>query len=287
MRIAVHCDAPRWHADWSAFASAMREKVAAADSDLIVLPEYAAVEAALIGIRKPETDWFAKAAQLHADWVNLMRELARAERCHILAGSGPVLVDDKIVNRAVLAASDGSMGFQDKLIPTPWERSQQLAAGKGLQLFDTRLGKIGVAICYDAEFPLFSRALAAAGADLILVPACTDDQAGQDRVQIACRARALENQCLVVHAPMMGNVPDCDIIDQNVGEPGFFGPPDQGQPVGGIHVATHDPSDGWHRANLDIGKAKQPRETGNTRLFGDWSMQGIPDLPVELVVLGK
>lgn len=40
----------------------------------------------------------------------------------------------------------------------------------GAPVYETRYGKIGVAICYDRHFPEYMRALALAGADLVVVP---------------------------------------------------------------------------------------------------------------------
>ena len=40
----------------------------------------------------------------------------------------------------------------------------------GAPVFDTRAGRVGVAICYDRHFPEYMRALALAGADLVVVP---------------------------------------------------------------------------------------------------------------------
>lgn len=40
----------------------------------------------------------------------------------------------------------------------------------GAQVYETRYGKIGVAICYDRHFPEYMRALAVGGADLVVVP---------------------------------------------------------------------------------------------------------------------
>ena len=40
----------------------------------------------------------------------------------------------------------------------------------GVVVFDTRYGKIGVAICYDRHYPEYMRALAVAGAELVIVP---------------------------------------------------------------------------------------------------------------------
>lgn len=40
----------------------------------------------------------------------------------------------------------------------------------GAPVYQTRTGKVGVAICYDRHFPEYMRALALAGADLVVVP---------------------------------------------------------------------------------------------------------------------
>ncbi len=40
----------------------------------------------------------------------------------------------------------------------------------GAPVYDTKAGKIGVAICYDRHYPEYMRALAVAGADLVIVP---------------------------------------------------------------------------------------------------------------------
>ncbi len=40
----------------------------------------------------------------------------------------------------------------------------------GIVVYDTRYGKIGVAICYDRHYPEYMRALAVAGAELVVVP---------------------------------------------------------------------------------------------------------------------
>jgi N-carbamoylputrescine amidase len=40
----------------------------------------------------------------------------------------------------------------------------------GAPVFSTRAGRVGVAICYDRHYPEYMRALALAGADLVVVP---------------------------------------------------------------------------------------------------------------------
>lgn len=294
LSIAISCHTPQWHDTEDALRETLRKRVMDAQCQLLVFPEYAALEAAFIGPKGPEPDpdpasWITRGPASFALWVDILCDLAQAEGCHILAGSGLCHgPDGGIVNRAVLIAPDGSTGQQDKLIPTPWERDAlNLAPGQGLRLFDTSIGKIGISICYDAEFPAYSRALAAAGAEILLVPACTDTQAGQDRVQIAARARALENQCVVVHAPLIGDVPSCDVIDTNIGMAGVFGPPDWGQPEGGIHALAHAETRAWCRVVPDLDQIDRTRTRGNARIFNDWPRQNLTDLPVKTVLLGK
>ncbi|MEX2272823.1 MAG: nitrilase-related carbon-nitrogen hydrolase [Vicinamibacterales bacterium] len=50
------------------------------------------------------------------------------------------------------------------------ERGYYAPGDTGAPVYDTRAGKIGVAICYDRHFPEYMRALALGGADLVAVP---------------------------------------------------------------------------------------------------------------------
>jgi predicted amidohydrolase len=50
------------------------------------------------------------------------------------------------------------------------ERQYYSASTLGAPVFDTRVGRVGVAICYDRHFPEYMRALALGGADLVVVP---------------------------------------------------------------------------------------------------------------------
>ena len=44
------------------------------------------------------------------------------------------------------------------------------APGTGAPVYETRFGRIGVAICYDRHYPEYMRALALGGAELVVVP---------------------------------------------------------------------------------------------------------------------
>jgi N-carbamoylputrescine amidase len=50
------------------------------------------------------------------------------------------------------------------------ERGYYAPGDTGAPVFDTTVGKVGVAICYDRHYPEYMRALALAGAELVVVP---------------------------------------------------------------------------------------------------------------------
>jgi len=50
------------------------------------------------------------------------------------------------------------------------EQGYYTPGDKGAPVFKTRVGTVGVAICYDRHFPEYMRALAVNGADLVIVP---------------------------------------------------------------------------------------------------------------------
>ncbi|NIM00320.1 MAG: carbon-nitrogen hydrolase family protein, partial [Acidobacteria bacterium] len=50
------------------------------------------------------------------------------------------------------------------------ERSYYAPGDRGAPVYDTRVGRVGVAICYDRHYPEYMRALGVAGAELVVIP---------------------------------------------------------------------------------------------------------------------
>lgn len=135
-------------------------------ADIVVLPELmtsgyvfeSAQEAASVAITASDP---------------LLREWATAA-----ARGGAVVIggfcergdDGRIYNSAAVVDGSGVIGVYRKV--HLWDR-EKLWFGPGTTpppVFDTPVGRIGVLVCYDLEFPEMARTLALSGAELIAVP---------------------------------------------------------------------------------------------------------------------
>lgn len=276
--------------DWQDKIAHWVAKGAATGAELIVFPEYAAIEqAACFGIEVygDLAKTLHKVAEIAGERVAFHVELAKEHDVAILVGSGPVLrADGRYVNAAQLVLPSGAVGEQDKLVMTPFERDWGMVAGTTVRVFDTALGRIGIAICYDSEFPLLVRAMAEAGADVVLVPSCTERVSGYHRVRTGSMARALENTIATVQSPTVGDAPWSPAVDFNVGAAGIYVPPEQGVSDDGVLAAGKLNAAEWVTATVDLARLKLVRETGEMRNFSDWPLQpGAPQTPVTVEVV--
>ena len=161
-------------------------------------------------------------------FVEEMRELAIGYNINIIGGSHPTRTDDgDIQNVAYVFLRDGSVHAQEKLHPTPDERSWWgIKGGDDIRTILTDCGPIGVLICYDSEFPELARKLADEGAKILFVPFCTDSRQGYLRVRYCSQARAIENQCYVVISGNVGNLPNVENMDVQYSQSAILTPCD-------------------------------------------------------------
>lgn len=278
MKIAAAAYPIDWFEDFDAYRSKLTRWVEDAQgADLLVFPEYGAMELASLGGPAVAGDLEASLHEVARHWPHvedLHLQLARDHGCHILGASGPVFEGGRPVNRAVLYGPDGRIGHQDKQIMTRFEREDwDVTGAPGLRIFDTALGRIGVLICYDSEFPLLGRVLTEAGAELLLVPSCTDTVAGFHRVRIGAMARALESQCVVVQAPTVAACDWMPALDENRGRASVYGPPDGFWPETGIIVEGGMDQPGWVLAEVDLARVRQSRTEGAVLPYAHWPEQ--------------
>lgn len=276
-RIAAAAWPLDWLDDWAAYETKLDRWVAEAagqGADLLVFPEYGLMELASLGGAGVAGDLEAALHEVarHRPAVDALHEsVARRHRVHILGASGPVFAGPRPVNRATLFGPDGLIGHQDKQIMTRFEAEEwDVLPGGPLSVFDTALGPIGILICYDVEFPLLARALVEAGAEILLAPSATETLAGFTRVRVGAMARALENQCVVVHAPTVGDALWCPAVDRNRGRAAIYGPPDRGWPETGILAETELDRPGWAMADVSRDAIAEVRRAGGVLNHLDW-----------------
>ncbi|TKX23913.1 carbon-nitrogen hydrolase-like protein 3 [Elsinoe australis] len=70
--------------------------------------------------------------------------------------------------------------------------------------FDSPVGKIGMAICFDLRFPELSLALKRQGADMIIYPSAFTPPTGKVHWHALLRARAIETQSYILAAAQVG-----------------------------------------------------------------------------------
>lgn len=250
----------------------------AQNAKILLFPEYCSMElASLFG----KEVYSSLSKQLEAmqtlldDYIALFKDLAQRRGCYIQSGTFPVKMEDGAYrNRAFLFMPNGEFDYQDKLIMTRFENEQWfIRMGEELKCFDTEYGKIAVNVCYDSEFPLLARKQVEAGANLILVPSCTDTLAGYYRVKIGCQARALENQCYVVQSPTVGLAPWSEAVDVNIGAAAVFTPVDRGFPDNGILAIGELNAKQWVIAEISLDEIQTVREQGQVFNYRDWPKQ--------------
>lgn len=140
----------------------------------------------------------------------------------LLGGSVPMVSadSDRILAAALLFGPDGKrVARYDKihLFDVETERDgrvERYAESASIHpgeikpvVADSALGGIGLSICYDLRFPELYRSLVGQGAELLTVPAAFTRQTGEAHWEALIRARAIENQCVVVAPNQCGTHP--------------------------------------------------------------------------------
>lgn len=281
---------PKTLSEWEEKIALWVKNGAATGAELLVFPEYAAIEQAACFGPEVYSDLqatLAKVAEIKDARVGFHADLAKKHKVHILVGSGPEKTADGLfVNSAQLVTPKGSVGVQEKLIMTPFEKNWGVTAGKTVRVFETSIGAFGIAICYDSEFPLIARAMAEAGAQVLLVPSCTERVSGYHRVRTGSMARALENTIAAVQSPTVGDAPWSPAVDFNAGAAGIYVPSEHGISDTGVLAEGTLNAAEWVFAEIDIARLTHLRVSAEMHNYGDWSVQpGAPTPKVDVEVV--
>ncbi|MFT4149118.1 MAG: carbon-nitrogen hydrolase family protein [Paracoccaceae bacterium] len=178
------------------------QAAASAGARMLVAPELF-----LPGYNRPDLHG-ALAQPLDGEWIARLRDMAAGAGCGLCLGWAE-RDGAAVYNAATAIGPDGAiLGHYRKIqLYGPMERASFARGDRLAPCFDLDGLRMGMLICYDIEFPGHAAALAASGAQVILVP--TANPAGFEYVQHRLvPARAHENDAVIAYANLAGTEGD-------------------------------------------------------------------------------
>jgi len=145
------------------------------------------------------------APSLASSWIDRLKEEA-GKGIHIACGHFLKADDTTLVNSLVLVSPDRRVTTYDKTHlyhDKTTKEADFVRMGNELVVADTALGEIGLAICYDLNFPEVMRKLTLNGAQIILISAAWPEIAGGSW-DILLPARAFENEVYLMACDQAG-----------------------------------------------------------------------------------
>jgi len=151
----------------------------------------------------PTLDALREAAKLHGIWLSIGslalktqdRDGRFANRSFLIDPAGQIVARyDKIHMFDVVVSESES-----------YHESAGYRPGRRAVIADTPFAKLGLSICYDVRFAYLYRALAQAGAEVLLVPSAFSPVTGAAHWQPLLRARAIETGSYVIAAAQTGS----------------------------------------------------------------------------------
>ncbi|WP_197526551.1 carbon-nitrogen hydrolase family protein [Botrimarina colliarenosi] len=238
----------------------------------LLLPELFTVQ--LFTLLPSQTDTLEavrEIAKMHDRYCELCKRMAMKYGLYFIAGSHPVIDHEgDLLNIAHLFTPSGQIYTQPKLHMTPAEREYyNMQPGDDLRVFDTPLGRIGILICYDIEFPELSRLLTRHGVEVLFVPFATTERKGYNRVRHCAQARAVENVVYVVMAGCVGNLPQVKSFLINYGQAAVCTPCDFAFPKDGVLAEGEANNESVVIAELDLNDLAVQRDIGSVRPLQD------------------
>ena len=219
----------------------VRRCVEATGAELVVLPE-SCTTGFTPGV--PTEELWELVSEIPGPITQRLCDVAAETGVHLVAGTyerGPT--PEIVYNASVLIDPKGVIrGVYRKTHPFCTEAvagGGWVTPGDTVTVVDTELGRIGMIICFDGDYPELSRIQAVRGAEVICRPSALLRSA--DVWELTSRARAYDNHVYVVGANAVGTDP-AGVL--------YFGNSHVVTPIGHIvaKAATHE---GWVSARLD------------------------------------
>lgn len=135
--------------------------------------------------------------------IRLMMELAKKHEMVMIAPVYEEELTGVYYNTAAVIDADGSYLGKFRKVHIPqcdpgfWEKFYFRPGNLGYPVFDTRIGKVGVYICYDRHFPDGARCLGLGGAEIVFNPSATVAGLSEHLWKLEQPAHAVANQYFV------------------------------------------------------------------------------------------
>jgi predicted amidohydrolase len=191
-------------------------QLAAHGSQLVVFPEVGITSFFRHEPGALKTYWENGTITLDGPELTAIAKAAHALGVHTIVGFAErSAVAGVIYNSAALIGPEGIVGVARKL-HMPGLEKLYYTPGKGVEVFECALGRIGIAICYDSMFPEYFKALSEKAVDIIVLTSST--WAGGDRGGVGVESvkrdywtalpmvTAIQNQAFVVACNACGQL---------------------------------------------------------------------------------
>lgn len=139
--------------------------------------------------------------------IQALLRVAAEHGTHIVLGMPEREPDTKrLFNTSVMITPDGRVASYRKVYLAnfgPFEEGLYFGRGEGLTLVSTKLGKVGLLICYDSFFPELAKAYALRGADILAIISASP-ATSKPMFDKVLPARAIESGLFVLYANLVG-----------------------------------------------------------------------------------
>jgi beta-ureidopropionase len=206
-----------------------------------------------------EPKWFQTAEPDDGPTVETMREVARKHGLVLVVPFFEKELEGVFYNTAVVIDADGSVAGKYRKTHIPqvgpifWEKYFFKPGNLGYPVFDTRVGRIGVFICYDRHFPEPARMLGLHGAQLTFNPSATIESLSRYLWELEQPAHAVANGFFVGAVNRVG--------EELVEGARFYGSSYFCDPRGQIIAQASDRDDEVLVADLDLAMIDEVRTT--------------------------
>ena len=185
------------------------EAAAAQGADLILFPE---IQLSPFFPKHPGQD--ASRYRMTMESPQLKAVQAACAAHHIFASPNFYMaIDGKAYDTSFLIDDTGAILGTQKMVhvaqcPGFYEQDYYTPADDGFKVFDTKIGKIGIVVCFDRHYPESIRTEALKGAELILIPTANNTDEPDALFQWEIKVQTFQNSVYAAMGNRVGTEDD-------------------------------------------------------------------------------